>query len=104
MCVGSIYILPTHSIADYIYIYNPRVRCSALLTVLFICIYGAVCIYQDGATPLYVAAQEGHEAVVSALLAVGADKNLHKEVRFVAAAGYDNALNAVKSAALAAVI
>ena len=78
----------------------------ALLTVLFVCIYGAVCIYQDGATPLYVAAQKGHEAVVSALLAAGADKNLQKEVPFVAAtaADYDNALNAVNSAALAAVI
>ena len=78
----------------------------ALLTVLFVCIYGAVCIYQTSATPLYVAAQEGHEAVVSALLAAGADKNLQKEVRFVgaAAADYDNALNAANSAALVAVI
>ena len=81
-------------------------RCSALLTVLFVCIYGAVCIYQDGATPLFVAAQEGHESVVSALLAAGADKNLQKEVRFVAAAAADNdnALNAANSAALAAAI
>ena len=76
----------------------------ALLTVLFVCIYGAVCIYQTGATPLYVAAQEGHEAVVSALLAAGADKDLQKKVLFVAAADHDNALNAVNSAALAAVI
>ena len=80
----------------------------ALLTVLFVCIYGAVCIYQTGATPLFVAAQEGHEAVVSALLAAGADKNLQTKVPFIAAAAaasdYDNALNAVNSAALAAVI
>ena len=77
----------------------------ALLTVLFVCIYGAVCIYQDGATPLFTAAHEGHEAVVSALLAAGADKDRQKEVRFVAAAAdYDNALHAVNSAALAAVI
>ena len=78
----------------------------ALLTVLFVCTYGAVCIYQTGATPLYIAAQEGHEAVVSALLAAGADKNQHKKVRFVAAAAADNdnALNAVNSAALAAEI
>ena len=86
-----------------IYIIKPRVRCSALLTVLFVYIYGPVCIYQDGWTPLCFAAQEGHEAVVSALLAAGADKNLQKEVRFVAAADYDNALNAVNSAALAAI-
>ena len=78
----------------------------AVLTVLFVCIYGSVCIYQTGATPLYIAAQEGHEAAVSALLAAGADKNLQKKVRFVAAAAadYDNALHAVNSAALAAVI
>ena len=65
------------------------------------------CAYiRIGATPLYVAAEKGHEAVVSALLAAGADKNLQRDVRFVAAAAadYDNALNAVKSAALAAVI
>ena len=55
----------------------------AQLTVLFVCIYGAVCIYQTGATPLYVAAQEGHEAVVSALLAAGADKNLQTKVPFM---------------------
>ena len=73
----------------------------ALLTVLFICIYGAVCIYQTGATPLYVAAQEGHDAVVSALLAAGADKNLQIKVPFIAAVNYDNALNAVYSAAFA---
>ena len=78
---------------------------SALLTVLFVCIYGAVCIYQDGASPLFIAAQNGHGAIVSALLAAGADKNLQDEVPFVAAAAYnDNALNAVNSAALAAVI
>ena len=29
----------------------------------------------DGATPLYVAAQEGHEAVVRALIEAGADVN-----------------------------
>ena len=75
------------------------------LTVLFVCIYGAVCIYQGGFTPLFVAAQNGHEAVVSALLAAGADKNLQTKVPFIAAAAdSDNALNAVKSAALAAVI
>ena len=79
-------------------------RCSALLTVLFICIYGAVCIYQDGAPQLSGPSFSGHEAVVSALLAAGADKNLQDEVPFVAAAGYDNALNAVNSAALVAVI
>ena len=84
-------------------------RCwrTSLLTVLFVCIYGAVCIYQDGATPLYVAAQEGHEVVVSALLAAGADKNLQDKVSFnaaaTAAADYDNALNAVNSAALAVI-
>ena len=84
------------------YIYNLAAsEVLALLTVLFVCIYGAVCIYQDGATPLYIAAQEGHEAVVSALLAAGADKNLHKEVSFIAsAADYDNALNAVNSVAV----
>ena len=63
-----------------------------------------MCIYQTGATPLYIAAQEGHEAVVSALLAAGVENNLQKEVRFVTSADYDNALNAVNSAALAAVI
>ena len=72
----------------------------ALLTVLFVCIYGAVCIYQTGATPLFVAAQEGNEAVVSALLAAGADKDLHKEARFVAAAAAAD----INSAALAAEI
>ena len=43
---------------------------------------------------------------MSALLAAGADKNLQTKVRYVAgaAADYDNALNAVNSAALAAVI
>ena len=76
----------------------------ALLTVLFVCIYGAVCIYQTGATPLCTASFNNHEAVVSALLAAGADKNLQTKVPFVAAADYDNALNAVNSAALAAVI
>ena len=84
-------------------------RCwrTSLLTVLCVCIYGAVCIYQDGATPLFIASQNGHDAVVSALLAAGADKNLQDEVRYVAGAGaadYDNALNAVNSAALAVVI
>ena len=78
---------------------------SAQLTVLFVCTYVAVCIYQDGATPLYIAAQEGHEAVVSALLAAGADKDLQTKVPFIwGAADSDNALNAVNSAALAAVI
>ena len=82
-------------------------RCwrTAQLTVLFVCIYGAVCIYQTGRTPLYIAAQNGHEAVVSALLAVSADKNRQTKVLFIAAAAdYDNALNAVSCAALAAVI
>ena len=82
-------------------------RCwrTAQLTVLFVCIYGAVCIYQTGATPLYTASFNDNEAVVSALLAAGADKNLQTKVRFVAAAAdSDNALNAVNSAALAAVI
>ena len=43
---------------------------------------------------------------VSLLLAAGADKNLQTKVPFIAAAAAasDNALNAVKSAALAAVI
>ena len=89
-----------------VYMYNPTASEElAQLTVLFVCIYGAVCIYQTGAAPLYIAAQEGHEAVVSELLAAGADKNLQTKVPFVAAAAdSDNALNAVDSAALAAVI
>ena len=55
------------------------------LSLLFVCIYGAVCIYQGGFTPLYIASHKGHEAVVSALLAAGADKDLQTKVRFVAA-------------------
>ena len=49
------------------------------LTVLFVCIC-VVCMYQDGWTPLYIAAQNGHNTVVSALLAARADTNLQNEV------------------------
>ena len=35
---------------------------------------------QDGATPLFIAAQEGHSQVAELLLSKGADVNLPKQV------------------------
>ena len=49
------------------------------LTELFICLC-VICIHQGGRTPLFVAAENKHEAVVSVLLAAGADTNLQNKV------------------------
>ena len=40
-------------------------------------------IQQNGETPLHIAVGKGHEAVVSALLAAGTDKNLQNKVPLV---------------------
>ena len=39
------------------------------------------CAPQNGATPLYVAAQKGHVQVVEALVQAGADKDAPTKVR-----------------------
>ena len=60
-----------------------RILCTiCFLTIFFLCI--CICwtclISQDGATPLYISAQNGHKDVVEILLRNGAEVNAAKKV------------------------
>ena len=47
-----------------------------------VCLSNIYCCYlQDGASPLFIAAQKGHKEVVATLLSGGADVNLAAKVR-----------------------
>ena len=45
------------------------------ITKCFVVFLGVVAVTQEGVTPLHIAAEIGREAVVSKLLAAGANKN-----------------------------
>ena len=49
-------------------------------SLLCVCICGSCWIPQDGATPLFVSAQEGHKEVVEVLLQNGAEVNASRKV------------------------
>ena len=55
--------------------------CIATCVCILLCCYGANVLYlQDGATPLYIACQNGHLPVVERLIAAKADVNRQRKV------------------------
>ena len=76
-------------------------------SLLCVCICGSCWIPQDGATPLFVSAQEGHKEVVEVLLQNGADVNAAKKVicdewrNMIERNAYQGARNKMQSAGMA---
>ena len=81
-------------------------ECGDEAAVLFLTVRGADVNYREaehGSTPLYVAARQGHDAVVRALLDAGADKDLMKNnggtpLHVAAAMGHDAVVRALLDA------